>query len=188
MHCAGPRRLIVVVLLSSGVVAAQSPSGAASFANRGVGLGLGAVSVFGQDPSVPDAVFPLWLEYASYVDGGFEVFGRVPIALASVRVGADTPDGRGLVLTSGLQLGVRYLLLEEGVRPFAFLHVGGLIVARQAALGDNLLVGPGAGAGLEVFVVSSLSLQARVFADWYVTLNAPQRFSVGGTVTVSTYF
>ena len=181
-------RGLIVVVLFSGSVVAESPSGAASFANRGVGLGLGAVRVVGQDPSVPETVFPLWFEYASYVDSGFEVFGRVPVALASVRVGADTPDGRGLVFASGLQLGVRYLFLEEGVRPFVSLHLGGLIVARQAALGDNVLAGPGAGAGLEVFVVSSVSLQARVFADWYVTLNAPQRFSLGATVTASTYF
>jgi hypothetical protein len=181
-------QLILVVFLSSGVVAAESPSGAASFANRGVGVGLGAVRVFGQDPSVPDALVPLWLEYASYVESGFEVFGRVPVALASVRVGADTPDGRGLVLAAGFQLGVRYLFLEEGVRPFISLHLGGLVVARQAALGDNVLAGPGAGAGLEVFVVSSLSLQARVFAEWDVTLNAPQRFSAGATVTAATYF
>jgi outer membrane protein len=186
MRVAG--QLIAIVVLSSGGVAAESPSGAASFANRGVGLGLGAVRVFGQDPSVPDAVFPLWLEYAAYVENGFEVFGRVPVALAGVRVGADTPDGRGLVLASGLQLGVRYLFLEEGIRPFVSLHLGGLIVVRQAALGDNVLTGPGVGAGLEVFVVSSVSLQARVFADWYVTLNAPQRFSVGATLTASTYF
>ncbi|MCA2981094.1 MAG: hypothetical protein INH41_23885 [Myxococcaceae bacterium] len=186
MRIAG--QLIAVVVLTSGVVTAESPSGAASFANRGVGLGLGVARVFGQDPSVPDAVSPLWLEYASYLEGGFEVFGRVPVAVASVRVGAEAPDGRGLVFSSGLQLGVRYLFLEEGVRPFVSLHLGGLIVARQAALGDNVLAGPGAGAGLEVFVVSSVALQARVFAEWYVTLNAPQRFSLGATVTASTYF
>jgi outer membrane protein len=131
---------------------------------------------------------PLWFEASGYLEDGFEFFVRVPVALAHVRVGAMTPDGSGFVPASGLQLGVRYLFLEEAVRPFVFLHLGGVWTFRGASVADNLLVGPGGGVGLEIFVSDSVSLQARAFGEWYVTINAPQRGSLGATVTVSTSF
>lgn len=173
---------------------------ATSFANRGLGLGVGFMRIFSYDSSLaPDFLVPLWLEGALYLESGFEAYARVPLALASVKIGAGTAGGAGLVFASGIQSGVRYLFLEETWRPYVFLHMSGIYVARTVAsgsaiqdAGSNLLIGPGAGGGIEVFVADSVSLQARAFLDWFVGINCNssfcQSFNVGGAVTASTYF
>jgi hypothetical protein len=80
------------------------------------------------------------------------------------------------VLHSG-RLQERHLQIARQL--IAIVVVSSAVVAAES---------PSGGAGLEVFVVSALSLQARVSAEWCVTLKAPQRFSLGVTVTGSTYF
>jgi outer membrane protein len=180
--------LTLAVAVSLFATAAQ----ATSFANRGIGLGLGYTRIITDDRTVPEWAIPLWLEGSYYAESGFDVYLRVPVALASVRIGAPTPDGAGIVVAMGGQFGVRYLFLEETLRPFVSLHLSGIYVIRptnnDVTIGSNLLVGPGVGAGVEYFIADSISLQARGFFDWFIALNSPQRFSLGGTVTVATYF
>ncbi|MDP3499245.1 MAG: hypothetical protein Q8S33_02900 [Myxococcales bacterium] len=170
-----------------------SAAHATSFANRGLGLGLGYMRIFSDDSTVPDFAIPLWLEGSYYAENGFDVYIRIPLALANVKIGAPTASGAGLVVATGGQFGVRYLFLEETIRPFVSLHLSGIYVLRptQAGsvdIGSNLLAGPGVGAGVEYFVGDSVSLQLRGFADWFISLNGPQRFSLGSTLTVATYF
>jgi outer membrane protein len=166
---------------------------ATSFANRGLGLGVGFMKLFTDDSSVPEFAVPLWLEGSYYAENGFDVYVRIPLALASVKIGAPTASGAGLVVATGGQFGVRYLFMEETVRPFVSLHLSGIYVIRPTQqgvidVGSNLLAGPGVGAGVEYFVGDSVSLQLRGFFDWFIALNTPQRFSLGGTLTASTYF
>ncbi len=166
---------------------------ATSFANLGVGLGVGYMRILTDDSSVPDFAIPLWLEGNFYAENGFDVYVRIPVALANVKIGAPTASGAGLVVATGAQFGVRYLFLEESIRPFVSLHLSGLYVIRPTNtglvdVGSNVLAGPGAGAGVEFFVGESVSLQPRGFFDWFIALNAPQRFNLGFSLTVSTYF
>ncbi|MBE2250993.1 MAG: hypothetical protein IAE78_15755 [Myxococcus sp.] len=166
---------------------------ATSFANRGLGLGLGFMKIFTDDSTVPDFAVPLWLEGSYYAENGFDVYVRIPLALANVKIGAPTASGAGLVVATGGQFGVRYLFMEETLRPFVSVHLSGIYVLRPTTsgsidIGSNLLAGPGVGAGLEYFVGDSVSLQLRGFVDWFIALNGPQRFSVGGTLTATTYF
>lgn len=175
------------------LVLAASTAHATSFANRGLGLGIGFMKIISDDSTVPEFCVPLWLEGSYYAENGFDVYVRIPLALASVKVGAATASGAGLVVATGGQAGVRYLFMEETLRPFVSLHLSGIYVIRPTGMGgidvgSNLLVGPGVGAGVEYFVSDSISLQARGFFDWFIALNAPQRFSVGGTLTAATYF
>ncbi|MCA3016427.1 MAG: hypothetical protein INH41_28935 [Myxococcaceae bacterium] len=179
-----------------------APAHATSFANRGIGLGVGYMRVLTDVRTVPEWAVPLWLEGSYYAENGFDVYLRVPIALAQVSLGippatAEMPAGMaGLVVAMGGQFGVRYLFLEETVRPFVSLHLSGIYVLRPTndtvTTGSNLLIGPGAGAGVEVFVSDSISLQARGFADWFVGINCGssncQSFSLGGSLSASTYF
>jgi outer membrane protein len=184
-------RFFVRVLLASSLLLSCAAH-ATSFANRGLGLGLGYSHIVTDDPVVPDWAIPLWLEGSYYAENGFDVYLRVPIALAQVPIGAPPAGGAGIVVAMGGQFGVRYLFLEETIRPFVSVHISGIYVIRptnnDVSIGSNLLVGPGVGAGLEYFVADSVSIQARGFFDWFIALNAPQRFSLGGTVTVATYF
>jgi len=173
-------------------LASASAAHATSFANRGLGLGFGFMRIFADDSTVPDFAVPLWLEGSYYAESGFDVYVRIPLALANVKIGAPTASGAGLVVATGGQFGVRYLFLEETIRPFVSVHLSGIYVLRPTQngvdIGSNLLAGPGVGAGVEYFVGDSVSLQLRGFVDWFISLNGPQRFSVGGTLTASTYF
>lgn len=173
-------------------VAVTTTAHATSFANRGLGLGVGFMKIFTDDSSVPDFAIPLWLEGSYYAENGFDVYVRIPLALANVKIGAPTTSGAGLVVATGGQFGVRYLFMEETLRPFVSLHISGIYVIRPTStsvdVGSNLLAGPGVGAGVEYFVADSVSLQLRGFFDWFIALNAPQRFSLGGTLTAATYF
>jgi outer membrane protein len=189
-------RTVLKLVLIVGLATASTAS-ATSFANRGLGLGLGFMKIFRDDPTVPDFAIPLWLEGSYYTENGIDVYVRIPLALASVPIGAPPNGGAGLVFAIGGQFGLRYLFLEETVRPFVSLHLSGIyvVVPMQSGgvnIGSNLLAGPGVGAGLEVFVFESVSLQARGFLDWFVGINCGlsncQRFNVGGTLTAATYF
>jgi outer membrane protein len=169
---------------------------ATSFANRGLGLGLGYMRIFTDDATVPNWALPLWLEGSYYAENGIDVYIRVPIALAYVAVGAPPQGGPGFVFALGGQVGVRYLFLEESIRPFAGIHLSGIGVFLPSqsgiTLGTNLLAGPGVNGGVEFFVSDSISIQARGYFDWFIGVNCGQsncqRFNVGGTATATTYF
>lgn len=161
----------------------------ASFANRSLGLG---VSGFSLQPSGADVVtwgVPVTLEGGLYVENGFDLYLRVPFMILSQKVGFG-PDksSPGLILATGGQFGVRYLFMEESVRPYVMLHLAGLYMFRDATLGNNFYAGPGAGAGIDFFVADSISLGLRATFDLYLTLNAPVLFSVGGGANITTYF
>jgi outer membrane protein len=173
----------VVALVS--VVATQA--GAQSFSNRSLGLGLGYISIVSDVEPIKYAV-PVVLEGGYYIDAGFETYLRVPLMLAYSAVGVGPAGEGGLVVGTGGQLGIRYLFLEESIRPYVGAHLSGLYFFRDSALGPNFQFGPGVTGGVEFFVGESISVGGRGFFDLFITLNAPVRFAVGGGVSVSTYF
>jgi hypothetical protein len=180
--------VLAVVLIHTQPAAAESGLAAPSFANRSLGLAVGAMRVFGSTPAIPDVIVPMWVEGSVYLFEGFELVLRVPVALAHVRAGAATPDGAGLIAAVGAQVGARYLFREEGVRPFVSAHLGGLCLVRAGTPADNLMIGPGLGVGLEAFVAPSVSVQLRGVGEWFTTLGGPQGFSVGAALAASAFF
>jgi outer membrane protein len=128
----------------------------------------------------------LSLEFSSYLDGGFEFFGRVPVLLAQTAVGADTPDGVGRVFATGASVGVRYLFFQGSVRPWVGLQLGGLVLVTRPE--PAWFLGTGATVGLDWILTESWSVGARGIYDVYLDLNRPWRHQLGGTLNVMVLF
>jgi hypothetical protein len=189
MPVAVARSLVLsVVLLHPQLATAESSPVAPSFANRSLGLAVGAMRVFGSTPVIPDVIVPMWLEGSVSLLEGVELVLRVPVALGHVRAGAATSDGAGLIVAVGAQVGARYVFLENAVRPFVSVHVGGLCLVRAGTPGDTVMIGPGLGVGLEAFVAPSVSLQLRGIGEWFTTLGGSQGLSAGAALAVSAFF
>lgn len=178
--------------LISALVVAASPTHDTStpdvdharVARRSLGLGLGGLRLFTPEPSMPDLVVPLTLEARHAFGDTGALFLRVPLGVGHVAAGAPTSSGNGLVLVTGGQVGVQYAFGQTFVRPFVGAQLTGLFVLSSA----GLLAGPGVTAGLETAPVESFVFHLVAQGDWFVALNGPQRFSVGGALSVSTVF
>lgn len=173
------------VVVALGVLLAGEAQ--AQFANRSLGGGVGFVKfVGGSGKAGVDFAAPLTLEGSLYIENGFDVYARVPLMLVSVAVGADTVSGRGLIFGTGGHLGVRYLFLEETIRPYVGLEIAGFVLITKPDVG--VLVGPGLELGLDYFVADTVSIGARGYFDLFIQLNDPIHPAFGGTLNVAAYF
>lgn len=178
--------LISAVLAAPFFPLPHSFEGSSVGATRSLGLGVGVTRLFSDDATTPDLIGTLWLEGAWLADDWVQVFVAVPVGIGRVKFGAPTVSGAGLVLLTGGQLGVRSLLLSDSlVRPLVGAHLTGLYVPTSSS---SVLFGPGAHAGVELEAGGSFSIRLHGSFDWFITLNAPQRFSVGAALTVATSF
>jgi outer membrane protein len=178
----------VVVL---GLLGATNSFASASFANRNLGLGVGGFGILGDGTAIGiDWGVPITLEGGFYIENGFELFLRIPLMFAQQKFGVTANNGPGIVIASGGQFGVRYLFLEESIRPYVDIHLAGLYFIRDSmATGlNNFFGGPGASLGVDFFVGESISLGARGYFDMYITLNRPLSFALGGGIYATTYF
>jgi len=159
---------------------------------NGLSLGLGLMPLFSADSAAPSLLVPLSLEGSLLATASLDVFVSVPLALARVPVGAPTASGEGWVVVTGGQVGLRKLLGAGRLRPFLGGQLTGLYVLRPTTagldLGDNVLAGPGAIAGLQLDVAESLTLRLQGTFDWFITLDGPQRLSASATFAVATRF
>lgn len=181
-------------LISTLVIAAPhfpSPNAFATAsvgATRSLGLGAGVTRLFTDDATTPDLVGTVWLEGAWLADDFAQVFLAIPFGIGHVKVGAPTSSGEGLVLLTGGQVGARYLFAGSLVQPYVGAQLTGLYVLTSSANTSRVLFGPGAQAGLELDAGQSISVRLHGAFDWFITLNAPQRLSVGATLMVATSF
>jgi outer membrane protein len=178
-------------VLVVGLLAATEANASASFANRNLGLGVSGFGILGAGQSVGiDWGVPITLEGGFYIESGFEVFLRIPLMFAYQKFGVTASGGPGIVIASGGQFGLKYMFLEESIRPFVTLHVAGLYFIRDAAtvMLNNFFLGPGVSAGVDFFVAESISLGVRTYLDMYWTLNLPPNFALGAGACVTTYF
>lgn len=168
----------VVGLLFAGDASAQ-------FANRSLGGGLGFIRLFGGGAVGVDFAVPLTLEGTLYIENGFDVFAQIPLMIVSTTTTLPGEKGK-LVFGTGGHLGVRYLFLEETIRPYVGAEIAGFVLITQ----PNALVfiGPGAVAGLDFFVADTVSIGARTFFDLFLELNASPRPALGGVFSVAAYF
>jgi outer membrane protein len=155
----------------------------AQFANRSLGAGLNFYKLFS---STEDWALPLTLEGSLYIENGFDVFVHVPVMIVNTRVGAPTASGAGLIFGTGAHLGVRYLFMEEELRPYVGLQLSALVLVKS--LGPEVFGGPGLTAGIDYFIADTVSLGGRVFYDLFIQLNQPLRQNLGLGVNVATYF
>lgn len=178
-------------VLVVGLLAASEASASASFANRNLGIGVSGFGILGAGNSTGiDWGVPITLEGGFYIESGFEVFLRIPIVFAQQKFGVGPSGGPGIVIASGGQFGLKYMFLEESIRPYVTLHLAGLYFIRDAAtvMLNNFFIGPGISTGLDFFVGESISLGVRAYLDMYVTLNVPPSFALGAGAAATTYF
>ena len=121
----------------------------------------------------------LLLEYAHYLESGFEFFLQAPLALT------QTPRS-GWVVATGGALGVRYLFAEEAWRPWVDLHVG--VTVRLERPEVSWFTGPGTAVGVEWVATESIVLGLRLVYELAIVLNEPVRSRLGGALTVSVLF
>lgn len=154
----------------------------AQYAPHSLGLGPHLTTVVGSRA----VMWGVSIEYSKYLESGFEVFGRVPVLITDVPVGADTESGAGRVFSTGLSLGVRYLFVEDGsVRPWVGLQLGGVVLGTTPV---SWFLGTGLSVGVDWVLSESWSLGARGIYDVFVDLNRPWRHQLGGSLLVSVLF
>ncbi len=179
--------------LFAAVLCSAAPSFAQTFANRSIGLSVTVQKLFGASFIGPDLIVPIALEGGMYLDSGFELYLRPQFFITHVGAGVPRSDGTtggGIVVGGGGQFGVRYLFLEESIRPYVGLHLSVLILGTQPVLGAP---GVGANVGCDFFVTDSVSLGVRVPVDLYLGFNVRGQdivanVGVGGTIYATTYF
>lgn len=182
-YCPRPMRKTLAVLVVGSALFLGSEA-QAQFANKSLGLSVGFLSIQG-DRNLQFAL-PLTVDGTMYVENGFDVYLHVALMLVQVSVGAPTANGQGLVFGFGGHLGIRYLFSEESFRPWLGLELAGAgLLVQPSAFGFG---GPGVAGGIDYFVADTVSIGARAYFDLFIELNRPIRPSIGGAVSVATYF
>jgi len=177
--------------LFAAVLCSAAPSFAQNFANRSIGLSVSVQKLFGGSLIGPDLIVPIALEGGMYLENGFELYLRPQFFITHVNAGAATASGAGVVVGGGGQFGVRYLFLEETIRPYIGLHLAVLILGTKTVTGAP---GVGANVGCDFFVNDSVSLGVRVPVDLFLGFNVNGQdrvlanVGIGGTIYATTYF
>jgi outer membrane protein len=162
--------LLAFLLLVPAVAQAQ-------FANRSVSLSVGYMDL--NEAVGLTSGFPLGLAYTGYIESGFEwTVGVQGMILRDL-------TGRQVVAVAGGP-GLRYLFLEEALRPYVgaeltYLHIFALETAAS-------FVGLGPYGGVDYFVTDSFSAGVRAQYNLYVMLNQPVQTSLGASVVLSAWF
>lgn len=151
----------------------------AQFSNRSLGLSLGYMD-FKKTAGLEGTPF-FGLEGSLYIENGFEV-----VSLSKLLFPVDTyatPEKRVIGLAPSL--GIRYLLMEESIRPYIGTDVSYLIVFKDSV---SNFVGLGPNAGVDFFVTDTVSLGVRAQYNFYLALNEDTQTSLTGSVGVAAYF
>lgn len=151
----------------------------AQFSNRSLGLSLGYMD-FKDTAGLAGTPF-IGLEGSLYIENGFEV-----VSLSKLMFPTDTyasPEKRVVGLAPSL--GIRYLLMEESIRPYIGTDVSYLIVFKDSV---SNFVGIGPNAGVDFFLSDSVSMGLRVQYNFYLALNEDTQRSLTGSLGFATYF
>lgn len=171
------RPLLILALLASATAHAQ-------FANRHIGIELAPMRF--TDADVTTGLMAV-LDGAWYLDNGFEIGLRVPLAMFL------TTQASKQLLGTGGQLYARYLFLQESIRPWVGLELDVLYIFRDnpgKSTNTQVFAGPGASVGLEYFLTNEVSIGARTMFTLYFGVNnsSPLRPAYGGTISGQVYF
>ena len=151
----------------------------AQYGNYRMGVGLGTMYFTAKDvESVWGAT--LALESSIYIENGFDVGAQVPLVVLFDR------EAKREHFATGLSFNFRYLFIEEYIRPYIGAQIGGLYIFRRNLGSFFFDIGPIVGA--DFFIADAWSIGPRLFANFHLMLNEPVRYSVGGFLSVHTYF
>jgi len=154
----------------------------AQFANRSLGFQVGYLSLNGVAGNELDYGVPIGLTGSLYIENGFDLVAHVGIMVAH-----DTVTNSNVVALDGPAVGVRYLFMEESVRPFAGMDLSYLQLFGTSSQANTSYAGLGPNVGLEVFLSDSVSISAKARFNVYVSLNEVWT-SFGANLGVSAYF
>jgi|SRR5215217_599522 len=147
----------------------------AQFANRSLGLSLGYMD-FNRTKGLDDAFF-VGIDASLYIENGFEVVSLSKIAFPKAN------DKRVVALAPSL--GLRYLLLEESIRPYVGSDISYLVVFKDST---SNFVGIGPNVGVDFFTSDSVSLGVRAQYNFYIALNEKTQTSLTLSAGISAYF
>lgn len=198
---AGMRRVWGIFVIA--VLGWATPA-SAQFANKSLGLEVGWQSLQAPSEGIHDGAVPIGLTGSLYLDEHFELEAHAG-ALIYKYAGADA-------YRVGLDvgLGIRYLFLEENIRPYIGFEIAPLFLlsdtsttttdsngdvianpnyAQGATPGSqNIFLGLSPMVGCEFFVSTSISIGIRAQFDAYLSLNIWGGYSIGVTPYVAAYF
>ncbi|WP_342380868.1 outer membrane beta-barrel protein [Myxococcus stipitatus] len=151
----------------------------AQFANRSLGLSLGYMD-FNNTNGLDNAFF-VGIDASLYIENGFEVVSYSKIAFPR----DNTSNEKKRVVGLAPSLGLRYLLMEESIRPYVGADLSYLIVFKSAT---SNFVGIGPNAGLDFFLSDSVSAGLRAQYNIYIALNEKTQNSVTVSAGMAAYF
>ncbi len=171
------RRLSVVLAVVGALYAGRAQ---AQFANQSVLLSAGYMSL--GDPSVSGGV-PISLGYTRYLDSGLEFTSRLSFMILALK------GSSYLVIGGELAPGIRYLFLQEELRPYvglelSFRYINGVDTSQTS----SGFFGVGPVVGLDYFLTDQFSLGVRGQFDVYMMLNQRIQVGGGGAVVAAAYF
>jgi outer membrane protein len=177
------RRFMKSLTLVGALLAMLGPPGEAraQFANHSLGLEVGYLSLNGVEGELSYGV-PFAISGSLYVENGFEVVAHIGGMVAH-----DDPARSNIFVLDGPSLGVRYLFLEERLRPFIGLDLTYLQLFGTTSQANTAFGGLGPNAGVYFFVTDSLSIGLRMRFNLYLSLNEVWN-SFGLSLNASTYF
>lgn len=187
------RKTLSTWMLVLALFGAAEARASASFANRMLGIS-GGYSAFTTNEVALSTVVPFALEAGYYVESGFDVYLRVQLSLVRQGVGFGLDkNSPGFLFGIGGQLGIRYLFLEESVRPYVGLHLAGLGLPSELRVGPPGYGGVGACAGVDFFLGESISLGVRGYLDLLMSVRSDTGAFIvmpipGAVLALNTYF
>ncbi|AEI65905.1 outer membrane beta-barrel protein [Corallococcus macrosporus] len=151
----------------------------AQFANRSLGLSLGYMD-FNDTRGLDNSMF-VGIDASLYIENGFEV-----VSLSKITFPRDTTDGNERrVVGLAPSIGIRYLLMEESIRPYVGSDLSYLIVFKNNV---SNFVGIGPNVGIDYFVSDSVSLGARAQYNFYIALNDETQRTLTVSLGAAAYF
>jgi len=151
----------------------------AQFANRSLGLSLGYMD-FNDTKGLDDTMF-VGIDASLYIEGGFEV-----VSLSKIAFPKDTTDPKQKrVVGLAPSLGLRYLFMEESIRPYVGSDVSYLVVFKSST---SNFVGIGPNVGVDFFVSDSVSVGVRGQYNFYIALNEKTQTTLTLSAGVAAYF
>jgi outer membrane protein len=150
----------------------------AQFANRSLGLSLGYMN-FQRTAGLDSGAF-LGIDASVYIENGFEL-----VSLTKIAFPLD-PATDKRVIGLAPSVGMRYLFMEESIRPYLGADVSYLLVFKEATTPQYVGLGPNA--GIDFFVSESISVGARAQYNFYIALNEETQTSLIFSGGAAAYF
>ena len=155
-----------------------SSQASAQFANKSAGLHVGYTGLGDRLQKIERSI-PIGLYSTLYIESGFDSFGSFDVMIMR-----DPIVGADFIGLAG-SIGIRYLFMEESLRPYAGLAVSYLHLFWT---GEQNFAGPAAIAGFDYFVTESISVGVKGEGFAYLMINVQPIIGFGIKAAVATYF